>query len=164
MGGLSGRECDLRRVGVEVSYVYNEAFEERRARIGFGMPYETLLGVLCGGNTNTAKAADVFLGLCEIDFEATSRYMTGFITTLIQQCDSSSCELNVRQEYKHRPMDFPRPSPAQLLVWDFAAKLAANSLLYSRLRSIRGAEWFFHTVRDRPQRSEGETRNDAKTG
>jgi hypothetical protein len=164
MGGLYGRDLDLRRRGIEVSFFHNEALEPRRAKLAFGMQYEILLGVLCNSNANTATAATFFLELLQVDFDPACRYLEGFVFVLNQQCDLSSCELEVRREYKHTPMDFPRPSPARLLVWDFAARLAGNSFLYSRLRSIEGAEWFFHTVRDRSQRSERDTTTEAKTG
>lgn len=142
MGGLYGQELELRRRGIEISFFHNEALESRRTKLAFGMPYEILLGVLCNSNANTAAAATFFLDLLQFDFEPTRRYLEGFIFVLNQQCDLSSCELEVRAEYKHTPMDFPRPSPARLLVWDFAARLAANSMLYSRLRSSEGADGF----------------------
>jgi hypothetical protein len=146
MGGLHGHELELRRRSIEVLFFHNEALEPRRATLAFGMPYEFLLGVLCNSSAKTASAATFFLESLQIEPEATSRYLAGFVVALNRQCDFSSCELHVRPEFKDMPMDFPRPLPARVLVWDFAARLAANSLLYSRLRSRDGAESFFHTV------------------
>jgi len=146
MSGMTGREMAFRRQVIELPYWHNEAMEKRSGRLACGTPYEILLGMLCHGNANVDTAAAFFLSLHDSDPEAVSRYIIGFVERLYDECDTHSHTLRAIPEKRMTAIDFPRPSPTLLLVWDFARQLAQNPRLHRAVSETKGAEWFFHTV------------------
>jgi hypothetical protein len=153
MPGLSGSELDLRRRGIVLPYFHNEALESRSAKLAFGIPYEILLGILCNGDKNGERAADFFVSLAGEFPEPTATYLYSFITRLFNELDFDSCELEATRGFRHTPMDFPRPSPARLIVLDFAARLARSPALYESLSLHPHARTFFHYAHSNPQRA-----------
>jgi hypothetical protein len=143
MGGLSGQEAEFRRRGLQLPYWHNQALETRTAKLAFGIPYEILLGILCHSNANVERAADFFLSLAKDDMRATAGYLAGFIARLAEDCDPRTGDLAVTPEKKHTAMDFPRPSPTRLLVWDFAERLARDRELHTLLAQAAGADRLF---------------------
>ena len=141
---LSNSELEFRRRGVELPYVHNEGVESRSARLAFGIPYEILFGMLCHGHTNVEQAATFFLHLAKDHFAPVVEYLAGFVSRLGRECDFAVTDLRVKPEMRHTAMDFPRPSPARMLVWDFARRLAANRQLHLLLSNKPGSDWFFH--------------------
>lgn len=111
MSGLFGTQLALRSEGLSVAQQHNEALRSCQVVIGFGMPYETLLGAICH-SVHNAKAIGQFFGrLSAIDEQAVHAYLGHFVKRLISEFDFSSSELEVKPEFKNTPMDFPRPSP-----------------------------------------------------
>ena len=137
---------DIRRPGPLLNYFHNEANESRRARLAIGIPYEILLAMLTNGFSNGQQAADFFLSLSEQYFEPTAAYLSGFFIRLCTELDFNSCELDVRPEFGFHPMDFGRPSPTRLIVWDFAERLAKSPRLFQALNQIPGADLVFRNV------------------
>jgi hypothetical protein len=144
MTGLSDGEAEFRRRGLQLAYVHNEALEPRTGKLAFGIPYEILLGMLCHSNANVEKAANFFLTLAKEHFPAVAEYLAGFVSRIGKECDFSATDLRVKPEMRHTAMDFPRPSPARMLVWDFAKRLASNRQLHLVLSNTHGSDWFFH--------------------
>ncbi len=138
---------EFRRRAIELPYWHNESLEQRSARLACGTPYEILLGVLCHSNANVDTAAAFFRSLYDIHPDAVARYLIGFIERLHQECDTHNCELRALPEKRMTAIDFPRPSPTLLLVWDFARQLARNAALYTDLSKTPVTHWFFHTTR-----------------
>jgi hypothetical protein len=147
MGGLFGQEIEFRGRGIQLPYFHNEALEPRTGKLAFGIPYEILLGMLCHSNANCEHAAEFFLALAKDDLSAVAGYLCGFIARLTEECDLHTTDLRVLPEGRHTAMDFPRPSPARMLVWDFARRLACDSSLHTELSRPSGADWFFYEVR-----------------
>jgi hypothetical protein len=129
-------------------YFHNEALEPREGKLAFGIPYELLLGILCYGNPNVEKAADFFIALWKDSPNAVASYLSGFISRLADECDLGSPELKVKPSKRHTAMDFPRPSPALMTVWDFGRRLAREPDLHKELSRTPGAKWFFRQVPD----------------
>jgi len=148
MGGLFAPEKEFRNRGLQLQYFHNEALELRTGKLAFGIPYEILLGMLCHSNANVERAAEFFLALAKDDCPAVVGYLSGFISRVTGECDLRASDLNVKSEHRHTAMDFPRPSPAKMLVWDFGRRLARDRQLRSQLSSAPGADWFFYEVRD----------------
>jgi hypothetical protein len=152
MGGLSGREAEFRRRCLQLPYWHNEALESRTAKLAFGVPYEILLGVLCHSDANVVKAAEFYLGLAKDNLRATGAYLSGFFARLADDCDLQSGDLSAKPQKRDTPMDFPRPSPARTLVWDFAGRLERDDGLHALLAQAPGARWFF---REAPRSATG---------
>lgn len=130
--------------------------EQRLGKLGCGTPYEILLGMLCHSNANVERVADFFLSLYDDQSEAVSRYIIGFIDRLYHECDTNSPELKPISAKRMTAIDFPRPSPTLLLVWDFASQLARNPRLRAAVMEANGAEWFFSQARTLPKASEND--------
>jgi hypothetical protein len=147
MGGLFAPEIEFRSRGLQLPYFHNEALEPRTGKLAFGIPYEILLGMLCHSNANVERAAAFFISLAKDDTPAVVGYLSGFISRVTDECDLRSTDLKAKPERRHTAMDFPRPSPARMLVWDFGRRLARDQQLHSQLLSVPGADWFFYEVR-----------------
>jgi hypothetical protein len=147
MSGMSGQEMEFRRRAIDLPYWHNESLEQQAGRLACGTPYEILLGILCHSNANVDSAAAFFRSLYETHPDAVACYLKGFIARLHEECDTHNCELRATPAKRMTPIDFPRPSPTLLLVWDFARQLARDSALYADLCKASGADWFFHTTR-----------------
>ena len=119
MPGLYGTELELRKCGIPLHYFNNEALESRTVTLRFGTPYETLLGMICYSSANAERAAEFFVGLFESHSAAVTAYLSGFITRLAAETDLRTCELDILPDYRHTPMDFPRPSPAHMVLREF---------------------------------------------
>jgi CheY-like chemotaxis protein len=166
MGGLFAPEKEFRSRGLQLEYFHNEALEPRAGKLAFGIPYEILLGMLCHSYANVERAAEFFINLTNDDAPAVVAYLSGFISRVTGECDLRSTDLRAKPEHRHTAMDFPRPSSARMLVWDFGRRLARDQQLCSRLSSVPGADWFFSEVRgttptckDAPEKSSfGRTR------
>ena len=143
MSGLFAAEKEFRSRGVQLRYFHNEALEPRTGWLAFGVPYEILLGMLCHSNANVDRAGEFFLSLAKDDCRAVAAYLSGFISRLVEECDTSSSELRVIPERQHTAMDFPRPSPARLLVLAFGRQLARLPELHTALSHTHGSDWFF---------------------
>lgn len=149
MGGLFGPEIEFRSRGLLLPYSHNEALEPRTGKLAFGIPYEILFGMLCHSNENVERAAEFFMALAKDDFPAVVGYLSGFVARLTEECDLHATDLKVRPERRYTAMDFPRPSPARMLVWEFAGRLARDRRLHSDLSRVPDASWFFYEVRDK---------------
>src|SRR5689334_8183310 len=101
--GLFAHEAEFRRRLVQFTYWHNPALEKRTADIGFGTPYEILLGVLCERSDNAERVAKVYLSLADVDFESVTGYLRGFIERISSDLDLHTCELTIRPENRHRP-------------------------------------------------------------
>jgi hypothetical protein len=143
MRGLSAYELKFRSQGIVLSYFHNEALEGREGKLAFGVPYETLLGMICRGDSNLDRAAAFFIRLSQEQFQPVADYLAGFIRCLTTELDFSSCDLAAKAEYRNTPMDFPRPSPARVLVWQFAGLLARDEALRNALAASNGADLVF---------------------
>ena len=137
-------ELEFRRRGVELPYVHNEGLEARSARLAFGIPYEILIGMLCYSHGNVEQAASFFLNLAKDHLAPVVEYLSGFILRIGKECDFAVTDLRVKPDMRHTAMDFPRPAPARMLVWDFARRLATNRQLHLMLSNRPGSDSFFH--------------------
>lgn len=146
MSGFSGTELEFRRQGIILEYWHNDSLEKRSSKLAIGVPYEILLGMLSHSNENVSRAAAFFLQLGKEHHSAVAAYLAGFISRLAAECQSSSCELEVKEEYRSTPMDFPRPSPARLLVWEFARLISQDRDMLKSVANAEGADFFFRTA------------------
>jgi hypothetical protein len=81
--------------------------------ISCGSPYEILLGAICESTDQAKRLGEFFVVLAEEDLHAVEGYLMHFIQRIQRELDLQSCELEVRPEFRHSPMDFPRPSPTR---------------------------------------------------
>jgi hypothetical protein len=114
MGGLYGTQLNLRKRTISLPAFHNEALDSRIVKVGFGMPFETLLGVICNSLDNAKTAAKFFVELSAIDPLALQQYLRHFANRMITELDLNEFDLPVKPEFLNSPMDFPRPSPTLL--------------------------------------------------
>lgn len=137
MGGLWGQQLELRKRTISLPAFHNHALDSRQVKVGFGMPFETLLGVICYSLDNGKTAAKFFVELCAIDPESMQQYFRHFSTRLVTELDLTQLDLPVKDEFINSPMDFPRPSPALLNCCpSFFAKIADCPTLSVAIESL----------------------------
>ena len=122
--GLSASEFDLRSRGVTLRFFHNEALESRATKLAFGIPYETLLGLLCYGAENPGIALEFFVNLSRDYPDETEAYLCCFLDRITAELDLGSDQLKVKPQFTNTPMDFPRPSPAGIIVRNFVQHLS----------------------------------------
>lgn len=96
-----------------VRFWHNPPLERRCTSISCGSPYEILLGAICESAEQAKNLGVFFVELAEENPLAVEAYLLHFIKRIQGELDVQSCELEVRREFRHSPMDFPRPSPAR---------------------------------------------------
>ena len=126
-------------------YWHNPQRENRIASLNVGMPADVLLGVLCHSNANVEKAANYFMLIASGEPDEVAGYLRNLIERFVADLDFSSCELNVKPGCVDSSLDFGRPSPARMLVWQFFGMIARNDYLHSQLKLHPGAGTIFHS-------------------
>lgn len=134
---MSEPTSTLRTRNVELPQFHNEAAKLRHVAVAFGMPYETLLGVICHSSQN-AKFAGQFFGRLYTEHPDDVRiYLKGFITRIMAELDFEDSGLRVKPDFKSTPMDFVRPSPVRgFMLPAFFAELTMEQELGPLLKTL----------------------------
>jgi hypothetical protein len=112
MNRLSGTQLALRSEKLILSHTQDESLSPREVVVAFGMPYESLLGVICHSIFNAKEAGRFFAKLAGIDQPSVADYLSCFVARLRSELDFDTPHLEVKKEFRNTPMDFPRRSPS----------------------------------------------------
>lgn len=141
MRALYSSQSPLREEAVTLPQFHNEATKMRQVAVGFGMPCETLLGVICHSVQNARAAAAFFVRLHALEPAPVRRYLEHFARRLDAELDFNDSSLAAKPAFRDTPMDFSRPSPTRgFTLPAFFAELATRPELadLAGLLPIRG--------------------------
>ena len=113
MNSPSGLHHPLRAETILLSQLHADSSQPRQVAVGFGLPYETLLSVICHSVQNARAVGQLFRRLHAIDAAATRRYLARFFDRLLDELDFTDPGLRVKPPLRDTPMDFARPSPTR---------------------------------------------------
>ena len=126
MNSLHGLPHPLRAETIQLSRLHTDPLQTRSVTVEFGMPYETLLGVICHSVQNARAVGQLFRRLHAVDAAATGRYLTRFVERLLEELDFGDPSLRAKAGYRDTPMDFVRPTPTRgFTLPAFCAELSA---------------------------------------
>lgn len=103
----------------------------RQVAVGFGMPCEALLGVICHSVQNAKTAGKFFARLHAMSPEPVKVYLGHFVFRINTELDFGDPGLAAKEAFRNTPMDFLRPSPTRgFALPAFFAELVSEPTLH----------------------------------